>query len=65
MVLCRISHVVTETVENNKFLKRFKNFNITATGQDIDEFVDIDNEIIHMFQKEVLEEAKLFLKNNN
>ena len=37
-------HVVTETVKNNEFLKRFKNFYITATDQDTDEFVVIDNE---------------------
>ena len=42
---------VTETVENNKLLKRFKNFYITATEQDIDEFIAIDNENTHVFQK--------------
>ena len=29
---------VTETFENNKCLKFFKNYNVTATEQDIDEF---------------------------
>ena len=42
-------NVLTETVEKNKFLKRFKNLNITATKQDIDEFVAIDNESTHVF----------------
>ena len=45
-----MEHVVTETVENNGFLKCFKNFNIIATEQDIDEFVVIDNESTHVFQ---------------
>ena len=40
-------YVITETIENNEFLKCFKKFNITATEQDIDEFVDIDNESPH------------------
>ena len=60
-----MANVVTQTVENNKFLKCYKNFNITATEQDIDEFVAIDNESTHVFQKEILEEANLFLKNSN
>ena len=47
-------HVVKETVENNVFLKRFKKFNITATEQDIDTFVVIDNESTHVFQEEIL-----------
>ena len=44
-----MSNVLTETVEKNKFLKCFKHFNITATKQDIDEFVAIDNENTHVF----------------
>ena len=53
-------HVVTETVENNEFLKRFKYVNIKVTEQDIDEFVAIDNESPHVFEEEMLEEASLF-----
>ena len=47
VVFCGMPHVVTETVENNELLKRFKNFNITyiiSTLHDLDEFVAIDNE---------------------
>ena len=44
MVVCGKPHVITETVEKNKFLKRFNNFIITVTQQDIDEFEAIDNE---------------------
>ena len=32
--------------------------NFTATKQDINEFVAIDDERSHLFQKEILEEAK-------
>ena len=49
-------HVITETVENNEFLKRFKNF---YTEQDID--VAIDNENPHLFHEDILKEANLFL----
>ena len=45
-------------------MKRFKNLNITATEQDIDEFVAIDTESTHMFQEEILEEANFFSKNS-
>ena len=57
-----MSHVVTETVENNEFLKRFKNFNITSTEQDIDELVAIYNESTHVFHEEILERSKLFFE---
>ena len=50
----------TETFDNNEYLKLFKNFNITATEQVIDEFVVIDDGSSHMFQDEILEEASLF-----
>ena len=53
---------VTETFDNNEFLKLFKNFNITATEQDVNEFVAIDDECSHLFQEEILEEANLFLE---
>ena len=43
-------------------MKRFKNLNITATEQDIDEFVAIDTESTHMFQEEILEEANFFFE---
>ena len=33
VVICGMPHAVTETVKNNEILKRFKNFNITATEQ--------------------------------
>ena len=55
-----MSHVATETVENNEILKHFKNLNFTATKQDIDEFIAIDNESTHVFQEEILEEVNLF-----
>ena len=48
------------TVENNEFLKRFKNLNITATQQDIVEFVALDNESSHVLQEDILEEANVF-----
>ena len=47
MVVFEMLYFIIETVEHNKFLKHFKNFNITAIEQDIDEFVDIDNERSH------------------
>ena len=58
-------HVVTETVENNEFLKRFKNFDIIAIKKDNDEFVAVANEITHVFQEKVFEEANPFSKNSN
>ena len=36
-----MSYVVTQTVENNEFFKRFKNLNDIGTEKDIDEFVAI------------------------
>ena len=59
-----IDSAVTETFHNNKYFKSFNNFNITATEQDIDELIAIDDEISHVFQAEKLEEANLFLKNS-
>ena len=35
---------ITETFDNNEFLKLFRNFNIVATGQDINKFVATDDE---------------------
>ena len=55
---------VTETFDNKNFLKLYKNFNITATEQDVDEFIVIDDESSHVFQVVILEEANLFLKNS-
>ena len=40
----------------------FKNFYITATEQDINEFVVIDYERSHLFRKEILEETKAFFE---
>ena len=48
---------VTEIFDNKEFLKLFKNFNITATKQDINECVAIDDKSSHLFQEEILEEA--------
>ena len=58
-----LDSAVTLTQDNNKFLKFFKSFNITATEQDINEFVAIDDESSHWSQEEILEEANFFLKN--
>ena len=41
-------------------MKFFKNFKITATADDIDRFVLIDNENSHMFKEEILEEVNCF-----
>ena len=57
-----MTHVVTDTVENNELLKRFRNFNITGTAQDIDYFVAMDNESTHVFHEVILEEANLFFE---
>ena len=57
-----LDNAVTETFDNDKFLKLFKNINITATEQDIDEFVTIDDESSHVFQEEILEEANRFFE---
>ena len=59
-----MSHIVTKTVENNEFLKRFKYVNIKVTEQDIDEFVAIDDKSSHVFQEDILEEVNLFMKNS-
>ena len=40
----------TYTFDNNKLLKHFKNFNITATEEDINEFVAIFKENSNLFQ---------------
>ena len=56
---------VTETFDNNEFLKLFKNFNITTTEQGVNEFAAIDDESSHLFQEEILEEVKLFFQKNN
>ena len=53
--------MLSETFDNNKYLKIFKNFDITATEQDIDEFVAIDDGTSHVFQDEILGEANLLL----
>ena len=50
----------TETFDNNEFWKLFKNFNITATEQDIDEFVAINDESSHMFDKRYIRRSKPF-----
>ena len=44
-------------IENDKnyFLKLFKKFNITATEQDIDEFLYIADESSHVSQEEILQ----------
>ena len=39
-----LDSAVTEIFDNNEFLNRFKQFNVTATEQDINEFVDINDE---------------------
>ena len=39
----------TETFDNNEILKFFKTFSITATKQDSDEFVAIDEESSYVF----------------
>ena len=57
--------MLSQTVENNIFLKCFKDLNITTTEKDIDEFVGIDNEINHVFHERILEEGNIFLKNSN
>ena len=56
--------MLSRDCKNNDFLKRFKNLNITATKH-IDEFVANDNENIHMFQEEILDEANLFWRNED
>ena len=61
-MVCWIPHIVTESVGNNEFLKRFKNFNITSTVQDIYEFVAADNKNTHKFQEKVWEEANFFFE---
>ena len=44
---------VTETFDNNEFLKLFKNFNITATELDVNEFVAIDDECSHVLRRDI------------
>ena len=55
-----LDSAVTETCDNNEFLKLFKNLYITATEQDNDEFVAIDNESSYVFHEEILEDANPF-----
>ena len=58
-----LDKAITKTVDHNEFLNIFLNFNITATEQDIDEFLAIDNESSHVFQEEIIDEANcLFVK---
>ena len=45
-----LDSAVTQTFDNNKLLKLFRNFNITETEQDINEFVAIDEQSSHLFQ---------------
>ena len=54
-----LSSAVTKTFDNYEFLKLFRNFNIIATEQDMDEFIAIDDES-HVFQEEILEVAIFF-----
>ena len=56
-----LDSTVTDTFDNNKLLKHFNNFNITAIEKNINEFVAIDEESSHLFQEEILEEANRFL----
>ena len=53
-----LNSAVTETFDNNKLLKLFKNFNITATEQDINEFVAIDDESSYFFQRSDIRRSK-------
>ena len=46
-----LDSAVTETFHNNKLLKLLKNFNITATEQDTNELVAIDEESSNLFQE--------------
>ena len=55
-----LDSAITETFNNNELFKLFKNFNITATKQDINECVAIVDEYSHLFQKEILEVGNLF-----
>ena len=57
-----LDSAVTQTVANKKL---FKNFNITPTEQDINEFITIDDGSSDLFHEEILEEANLFLEETN
>ena len=57
-----LDSAVPEIFDNKDFLKLFKNFNITATEQDTNEFVAIDDESSHLFQGEILEEVNFFFE---
>ena len=59
-----LDRAVTESSDNNEFMKLFKKFSITATEQDINEFVAIDDKTSNSFHEEILEEANFLLKNN-
>ena len=49
-----LDSAVTDTFDNNKTLKLFKNFNIKVTDQDINEYVTIDEESNNLFWEEIL-----------
>ena len=60
-----LDSAVSKTFDNNKLLKLFKNFNITATEQGNNEFdqeTAIDEQSSHLFREEILEKANLFLQ---
>ena len=59
-----LDSAVTQIFDNNVFLKCFKNFNITVTEKNIDEFVAIDDESSHVLKEQILEETNRFLKNS-
>ena len=59
-----LDRAVTESSDNDEFMKLFKNFSITATEQDINEFVAIDDKTSNLNHEEILEEQTFFLKNN-
>ena len=53
---------ITETFNNKEFLKLYKIFYITATEQDINQFVAIDYESSHLLHEEILQEEKLLFE---
>ena len=57
----RLDNAVTETFDNNEFLKMFKNFNITAIYHDMDESLAIDYERSHVVQENILVEGNQVL----
>ena len=50
-----LDSAVTETFGINDFLNFLKIFNISATKQNIDKFVAIDDKSSHVFQEAILE----------